>query len=411
MLTLRRAMVVLSMLSALAATNVPAEPHLSAIGRRNMDALLDGIVVETDLPAVVVAVVGNDGPIYLHASGSRDVSGRAPLASDAIFRIFSMTKPVTSVAAMMLVEEGKVRLDDPVSRYLPALDSVQVLDRIDEDGRVVTRPPKRPLTLRHLMTQTSGIGYAFSNRDESRMQKTLQKPETELPLVHDPGDRWTYGPSTKLVGDVIERVSGAPLDRFFKERILDPLGMVDTFFDVPEAKRSRVVTIHQRGESGLVEQPTPGANELTPVVRGDYGLYSTARDYGRFLQMLLDSGRLGDVRILKPETVAAMTRNQTGEVLVEEQPALAPSLSLAFPRLFGKDTFGLGFQIAMPTEPSASGRSAGSYGWSGVMNTYFWVDPEREIAVVALMQVLPFGDRAFAELMEKLEPAVYAAVR
>ncbi len=273
----------------------------------------------------------------------------------------------------------------------------------------MTRAPKRPLTLHHLLTHTSGIGYAFSNRDESRLEKLLGKPETDLPLVHDPGDRWTYGPSTEVLGDVIARVSGLPLDQFVRTRIVEPLDMVDTAFDVPDEKRGRVVTVHRRSDDGLVEQPNP--ETFAPVVRGDYGLYSTAPDYAKFLQMLLRGGQLGDVRLLKAETVAAMTRNQIGPVLVEVQPALSPELSLSFPRLEGKDKFGLGFQIAEPTEPNPARRSEGSYGWSGVMNTYFWVDPSREIAVVAMMQIVPFGDPACAGLMDELEAAVYGALR
>jgi methyl acetate hydrolase len=399
-------LVALLLIAATAGSSDGVEPTLSASGVGRLDELLDAAVYRGDVPAVVVAIVGASGPLHVHGAGSReDAAGSSPVGADTLFRIFSMTKPITSVAAMMLVEEGKLRLDDPVGNYLPGLASVQVLERIDEDGRVVTRPPKRPLTVRHLLTQTSGIGYAFSNRDESRLRKILDKPETELPLVHDPGERWTYGPGTKLLGDVIENVSGEPLDRFLKERILDPLAMTDTSFDVPESKRARVATVHSRGGSGLAEQPNPST--FAPQVRGDYGLYSTAADYGRFVRMLLDRGRLGDVRILTPETVVAMTRNQIGSVRVEEQPALSPELSLAFPRLEGEDTFGLGFQIAAPARPNPARRAKGSYGWSGVMNTYFWVDPERQIAVVALMQVLPFGDPACAALMEQIEQAVY----
>ncbi|MCA1584811.1 MAG: beta-lactamase family protein [Acidobacteria bacterium] len=341
-----------------------------------------------------------------------DSTGREAIAKllppDAIFRIFSMTKPVTSAAAMLLVEEKRLGLDDPIAKHLSAKDANQAVVMMDQTGHFVTRPPATPVTVRHLLTHTSGIAYAFSNEVLSKVQETAPSiPDTSI-LVHDPGERWTYGPSTKVLGDIVAAVSGQSLDVFLDERIFKPLAMNDTGFSIPGDKLARLATSHQRRDGKLVEQPNPAT--APHQVRGDSGLYSTASDYGRFLRMLLNGGELDGRRVLSEATVREMTTNQIGALKVETQPAVNPAFSSAFPKGGGRDAWGFGFQIARPETPDPRRRSPGSLSWSGAMNTHFWVDPERRIGAVLLVQILPFGDAKAMQLLDEFEAAVYAAL-
>jgi CubicO group peptidase (beta-lactamase class C family) len=356
------------------------------------------------VPGLVALVVSPDRVLYQEAFGKLDVARNTPMPQDAIFRIASMTKPVTSFAIMMLAEEGKLSLDDPVSKYLPAFQNPQVFTRFnDADGKYETRPARRPITIRHLLANTSGLGYPFSSRTALQLQAATMKSETELPLVADPGDKWVYGPSTRVLGEVVEKLSGQSLDAYFQKKIFEPLRMVDTSFVVAPDKHNRVVTTHARVNGKLVEQPNP-ATVQSPV-RGDGGLNATARDYGLFLQMLLNDGRLPHGRLLGERSVKLMGQNQIGTVVVEEQPAAIPERTRPFPLGAGLDKFGLGFQIASRTEPGM--RSAGSYNWAGIFNTHFWVDPNRRVGVVLLMQVLPFYDESCIELLRGFEQRMY----
>jgi CubicO group peptidase (beta-lactamase class C family) len=303
---------------------------------------------------------------------------------------------------MMLVEQGKLSLDAPVTTYLPDYRQPMVVASFDEkSGRITTRPATRTITIRHLLTHTSGIGYAFDDPILAALQNAGQKDD-DFPLLHDPGDKWTYGSSTKLLGQVVEKISGQPLDVVFQTRIFAPLGMVDTSYRVPEEKHHRLVTRHQRKDGALAELPNPSV-EAAPV-RGDGGLSSDAQDYGAFLRMLLKRGDAGGTRILEERTVAAMTSNQIGDLTVREMAAPMPSVALVFPSGAGRDRFGFGFQIA---EQGTSARSRGSYSWAGVFNTFFWVDPVRQIGVVLLMQVLPFFDDACKAVAAGFEDRLY----
>lgn len=364
----------------------------------------EGVAELTRVPGLVALVVGPDGVLYQEAFGKLDVAGNTPMPKDAIFRIASMTKPVTSFAIMMLVEEGKLRLEDPVSKYLPAFEHAQVLAKFNEaNGTYDTRPARRAITIRHLMAHTSGIGYAFSNRTVLQLQAATMKSETELPLVADPGDKWVYGASTRVLGDVVEKVSGQSIDVYMQKKIFEPLGMVDTSFIVAPDKHPRLATTHARVNGKLVEQANP-ATQQSPI-RGDGGLHSTARDYGLFLQLLLNDGRLPSAKLLGERSVKMMGQNQIGPVVVEEQPAAIPERTRPFPIGAGHDKFGLGFQIASRTEEGM--RSAGSYSWAGIFNTHFWVDPNRRVGVVLLMQVLPFYDESCIELLRGFEQRMY----
>lgn len=263
--------------------------------------------------------------------------------------------------------------------------------------------------MRQLLTHTSGMAYAFSNDVMNRVHEAASRIEETDVLVHEPGERWTYGPSTKLVGEIVAKVSGQPLDVFFEERIFKPLGMVDTGFGVAMDKRARVVTAHQRREGALIEQPNP--QTLSAAARGDSGLFSTASDYGRFVRMLLNGGELDGKRLLDASTVREMASNQIGNLTVEKQASLDPAFAKEFPRGAGRDGWGFGFQIARPEQPDPHRRSAGSLSWAGVMNTYFWIDPARKIAAVFLTQVLPFGDDAAMRALDDFEAAVYGGLK
>jgi CubicO group peptidase (beta-lactamase class C family) len=386
----------------LTATTPSIPPAASTV----LSQYLASAVERGDVPGIVALVVDRERVIYEGASGKLDVARRVDLPANAIFRIASMTKPITSVAAMMLVEAGKLRLDDPVSKYVSGFGRPQVLTRFKSaDGTYDTRAAKRPITIRHLMTHTSGLGYGWSSPIVARLTENNRDKETQIPLLADPGDKWTYGASTRVLGEVIAAISGQPLDVYLRDRILGPLKMNDTAYFVPPEKVPRVVTVHQRKDGKLVEQPNAATQQA--AVSGEGGLYSTARDYGIFLQMLLNGGSLDGVRVIKPETVAMMGTNQIGNVLVEDQPAADPLRTRPFPLGAGHDKFGLGFQIASRDERYAALRSPGSLSWAGINNTHFWLDPQRHIGVVVLMQVLPFYDDACIRVLRGFEAQVY----
>lgn len=389
----------------------PPPPSIDAQGPAAISTVLRAAVARGDVPGVVAMVVGPDQVLYHEAFGKMNVAKGLDMQKDAIFRIASMTKAVTSVGVMMLVEEKKLGLDDDVATYLPAFKSPQVLSRYDTaSGTYETRPATRPITIRQLLTHTSGIGYSWSDPGLALVQKkTGRGSEVDLPLVNEPGAQWTYGASTKVLGDVIERISGQRIDAFLENRIFAPLGMRDTMFTVPPAKYARVVTQHQKTAGTIVETPNP---ETIPTnLRADGGLLSTAPDYARFLQMLLNRGRLGGVRILGEQTVRDATRNQTGTVTVRLQPSADPARSRPYPLGAGEDVWGFGFQLAAPSKPNPNMRRPGSMSWAGINNTFFWVDPQKEIGVIVLMQMLPFYDEAAIRLLQGVEEQIYRHVR
>jgi CubicO group peptidase (beta-lactamase class C family) len=375
-----------------------------------LDAYLKQTIEHTKIPGVVAMVADADHVLYMGAFGSRDVANHAPMAVDSIFRIASMTKPVTSVAVMMLVEKGDVALDDPIAKYLPAFADEQVFVTFDEKDKSFTkRPAKTAITVRHLLTHTSGLGYAF----DSPILAALiggdpNASATSYPLLFDPGTKWTYGESTRVLGKLVEAVSHQPLDKFVAERIFKPLEMNDTFYVVPKPKHDRVVTVHRTTDKGLVE--TPNGETIDAPANGDGGLHSTAADYVKFMQMLLHEGRAPDgTRLLKPESVKLMSRTQTGNVKVELMPTTNDAVSKPFPLGAGRDTYGLGFEIT--NAPGDAGmRSVGSLSWAGIFNTEFWIDPQRGICAVLLMQYLPFYDPAAIDTLQGFERRVYSGL-
>jgi CubicO group peptidase (beta-lactamase class C family) len=359
------------------------------------------------IPGVVAMVADANGVLYSGAFGRQDVAKQVPMSKDSIFRLASMTKPVTSVAVMMLVEEKKVALDDPIAKYLPGFENEQVFTSFNAADKTYTsRPASAPMTVRHLLTHTSGLGYSFSSATLAQLfAGNPGARATSYPLLHDPGTKWTYGESTRVLGDLVAKVSGKPLEEFMLERIFKPLGMSDTSYAVPAQKIGRVATVHRTTEKGLEE--TPNGDAVSSPVQGDGGLNSTAADYVKFMQMLLHGGRAPDgKRLLSEASVKAMGQTQTGSVRVELQPTANVAVSQPFPLGAGRDTFGLGFQITgAHTNPGE--RTPGSMAWAGIFNTEFWVDPQRGICAVLLMQYLPFYDAAAIETLQGFERRVY----
>ncbi len=381
-----------------------------------IDQVLREAVDQRKLPGLVAMVASADGVIYQGASGKRDTIKNIPMTVDSIFRIASMTKPITSVAVMQLVESGRVKLDEPMATYLPELSQIQVLEEFDAStGKAKLRPPKAPPTVRQLLSHTSGFAYEFFDPQLHAYAAAGAVPSAfqgddgflKAPLLFDPGSRWEYGISTDWLGKLVEKVSSQTLENYFRQHIFQPLGMTDTFFNVPPEKQARVVAVHQRQEDGSFVEPPPQPFRLVQFFSGGGGLYSTASDYLKFARMLLGGGKLGNKRILRSETVDQMSRNQIGDLMLVELRSLAPQFAKDPIRIPGSlDKFGLG--LAINTKPVEGGRSRGSLAWAGIYNTFFWIDPPRKTCAVIMLQVLPFSDDAAISVVEQFERAVYA---
>ena len=365
--------------------------------------MLDDAVGAGVAPGFVAALAAPAGLLYAHAAGARSVAPARPMTLDSVFRIASMTKLVTSLGVMMLVEEGRVDLDAPFAGYLPGFRQPEVLESFDSaTRRYATRPADRPVSVRELLTHTSGYGYWFM--DAPLLALTDGPPDLLNPpfLMHPPGRKFAYGTSTDVLGQIFEPVSGLPLETFFERRIFGPLGMADTGY-APPRELARLVTVNARSGGGFVERPNERAG-ATP--RGGGGLYSTAPDYLRLLRLLLNGGELDGRRLVGTDLIAAMTRNQIGVLHAERQTAALKTRSNDFIFLDGSQKFGFGVMIETRDRPS--GRAAGSYGWGGIHNTYFWVDPRASLAGVLMMQTTPFADRESIAFLEQFERAAYA---
>jgi len=386
------------------------DPSKAALAKQ-----MAGAVGRGDTPGVAELVVNRDGILFEGASGHADIATKVPMRNNAIFNIASMTKPVTSVAIMMLMEQGKLKLDDPVSKYLGAdYEHQQVISKFnDKDATYETRPAKRPMTIRHLLSHTSGIGYTTWSATALAIQEKTKKNEWEQPLLSDPGDVWHYSTSTRVLGFVVEKVTNTTLEAWYQQHIFKPLGMADTSYAVAADKQSRVATQYQRGDGGKLEElpKAPVASMPTPPFRGDGGLYSTVEDYSRFVRMLLNGGTLGSVRILSEPSVKMMGENQIGSIFVETQPAAVPARTRPMPLGAGKDKFGLGFQIASGDPAMSKFRSPGSMSWAGLFNTEFWIDPVKHIGGIQMMQVLPFYDDGAIRTLRGFEETVYRELK
>lgn len=353
--------------------------------------------------------------IYTGAFGKRDSSSGMDVNLESLFMIASMTKPVTSVAAMQLVEQGKLKLEVPASTYLPELGNLQVLHGFDAAGKPILKPAMKPVTLRTLLTHTSGFAYDTWFADMLRWEKAtgntypLGTVAPLTPLMFEPGSRWQYGTSADWSGRLVETVSGLTLEQYFQKNILEPLSMHDTSFLVPESKFDRLVSEYQRQEDGTLKENPRTLPPPPKVDNGGGGLYSTAPDYVRFMQMILRKGRgPNGEEILKAKTVDMMARNQIGSLSAGKLKTARPAISsdVDFHPGF-KDGFGFGFLINSVAYDGR--RSAGSLAWGGVANTYFWIDPHKDIAGVAMMQFLPFADKEALGVLSDFERAVYAS--
>ena len=386
-----------------------APPSLPSQGATALSTFLKSATDRGDVPGVVVAVVDKNGVLYNEAFGKSSTVKNTPMTKDTIFNMASMTKPITSTAIMILVDEGKLKLDDELAKYLPKWKDPQVISKFNEaDASFETRPAKRQITIRHLLTHTSGIGYGFASPMLTKIMEKTKKSEMDSPLLFDPGESWAYGASTRVLGLVVEAVSGQKIDAYLQARILGPLGMNDTSYLVPTTKYSRVVAVNARDASGKFEErPVPAT--IPATVQGDGGLYGTASDYGLFLRMLLNRGTLNGKRILSDQSAKLMLEPASGTVVVKEQQSANLSLSRNFPVGAGKDKWGLGFQLAAEKQPNR--RSPGSGTWAGIFNTHFFIDPSRELGVVVMMQTLPFYDEASMKVYAGAEEAVYSHVK
>lgn len=373
---------------------MPPTP-LSAAATAELDALLQNAIARGDLPNVVATVATANSTLYEGAVGA---------SPNTIFRIASMTKPVTSVAVMMLCERGLLALDDPLEQYLPHYAGREVIDSFDPaDGSYTTRPASAPVTLRHLLSHTSGFGYSFCNETLATITKDDNRSPKSLPLLYDPGTAWSYSCSTAILGDVIEQVTGEPFYHFLEEEILKPLGMEETSYFVEGERLERLTPLHFRQERSWIRDPSTRPH--TPYLSADSGLLGTARDYIRFLQMLLNEGQLEGTRLLGAASVREMMRNQIGALTVVEQATTDSHMARPFPFGGNVDKFGLGFQIKVGREPYS--RLPGSYSWVGVFNTHFWVDPQAGIAATFFTQLLPGYDEQVMSVLAEFEAAIY----
>jgi CubicO group peptidase (beta-lactamase class C family) len=315
---------------------------------------------------------------------------------------------------MQLVEQGKLSLDEDIASVLPELGQVRVLEGFGADGKPVLRAPKRAITLRHLLTHTAGYAYDMWNADIGRFMAATGTPgiiscrhaSLALPLIADPGDAWSYGISIDWAGKAVEAVSGQTLDRYMQTNLLGPLGMADTAFRIGDMQRKRLARIHARTPEGLV--PTDMEIPQEPEFHmGGGGLYSTVGDYLRFARMILGGGELDGVRVLEPETVSAMSHNAMGDLVCTRMVSAVPAATNTVEFVAGMK-WGLSFMIN--PEPLATGRSAGSLAWAGLANSYYWIDPVKQVAGVFATQLLPFNDEKAVGAFTGFEAAVYAGL-
>lgn len=397
-----------------------AEVNVSPERLKRMDQLLQGKISEGYINGAVGLIARNGKIVYYKAFGVDDIDKKTPMKKDAIFRIASQTKAITSVAVMMLYEEGKFLLDDPLSKYIPAFSIPVVVDQFNaKDTSYTTKPAKQPITIRHLLTHTSGIDYTligtdtmkaiyakagipFGNVSKPMLLAEAMTKLAKLPLRHHPGERFTYGLSADVLGYLVEVISKMTLDQFLQQRLFKPLGMTDTYFYLPIAKHERLVTINvsdgKNQPRKWKDSDWPYLNTNYPNVKGTYfsggaGLSSTIMDYAIFLQMMLNGGQYNGHRFLSKHTIDLMTTNQIGNLQWSD-----PHYPL--------DRFGLGLAIITKAGEARLGQSEGSYEWGGAYNTFYWVDPKKKLVCLIYSQQVPFS----WELDDSFKAVVYQAL-
>jgi methyl acetate hydrolase len=387
-------------------------PARKPVQSGEIDAALRAKVSAGEIPGIVAMAASETSVVYEGAFGLRNMATTTSMSSDTIFRIASMVKLLTSVAALQLVEQGKLKLDEPAGNIDPTLASPQILTGFDAKGAPQLRPAQKPLTLRNLLTHTSGLSYPLWDPNVTRYLKAARGKSDlpRMPLMFEPGARWAYGGSIDRVGRMVEIASGQNLDRYFRDNITGPLGMNDTSPTITEKQRVRQANLHRRGADGkLVPQPFEKLNEPTSFSGGG-GIYSTAPDYLTLLQALLNGGSFRGASILRPETVALMAKNQIGNIeaghLKTANPALSNDVDF-FPGVHLR--WGLGHMINV--DPVPDGRKAGSLTWAGLFNTYYWIDPSMRVAGVIMMQVLPFADRQALQAYRQFERGICHAFK
>lgn len=384
-----------------------------------IDKALAAAVNGAKIAGLVAAAADADGVIYCSAFGRQNVTQPQRMTTDSVFRIASMTKAITAAAAMQLVEQGKLSLDQPAKEILPFLADTKVLLGFDSNDIPLMRAPRTQITLRNLLTHTAGFVYDTWNEEMNRYAKITNLPAARTgklealtaPLNFDPGERWEYGINIDIVGRMVEMASGLDLETYMQRYICGPLGMIDTSFIERPEWNSRLPAVHARLADGKLEpiELPPGPAADREFFAGGGGLFSTASDYLRFLRALMNRGELDGNRILAAETVALMFQNHMGDLDVQPLPTMIPRLSNRvdlFPGMVKK--WGLSFLIN--TEAGPAGRSAGSLAWAGLNNTYYWLDPVKKIAGVFMTQTLPFADRTVLDALDSFESAVYESL-
>lgn len=399
--------------------SIPESAGLSSERLKRIDNVLQEYIDKKWI-AGGSAIIAKDGKIvYYKALGYDDIQNKAALKRDAIFRIASQTKAITSVAVMMLYEEGKFLLNDPVSKYIPEFKNQQVLDKFnDADTTYTTLPVKRDVTIRDLLTHTSGIGYAQIGSKEAVaiyakngivggigvgriLLADKMKKLGSLPLLHQPGDQWTYGLNTDLLGYLVEVISGMSLDEFFRKKIFEPLGMKDTYFYLPKEKYKRLATLYSEDSLKQVVKAADvfdikgDFNSNYPATEGTYfsgggGLSSTAMDYAIFMQMLLNGGEYNGKRILSRASVKMMTVSQYDKINWPE------------------NKMGLGFSLYTEKSAASSPVSPGSYAWGGMFSSSYWIDPKEKIVAQLFLNQYP---QSHGEIHDKFKVLVYQALK
>lgn len=381
------------------------------------DRLLSDACAAGRVPGVVAMATNREGTIYEGAFGERTIGSGVAMTTDTVGWIASMTKAITSVCAVQLVERGQLDLDAPAAKVVPQIAELQVLAGFDGNGNPQLRAPKRPITLRHLLTHSAGCSYEIWNPDMQKVQAALGIPgviecKTKakmLPLVADPGERWEYGLGIDWAGQMVETVSGLKLGQFMQQNLFGPLGMSSTGFRISPDMRSRLAGVHLRGADG---QLAPFPFEITQEPEfemGGGGLYGTVGDYLKFVRMILNGGQLGGERVLKPETVQSLGLNHMGTNRVTNLKAAIPLTNDAefFPGV--QKSWSLAFQINH--EPVFTGRPAGGLMWAGLANSFYWIDPATGVGGVYLTQIFPFADVESVPLYYAFETAVYDSLR
>jgi methyl acetate hydrolase len=384
---------------------------------KNVDTMFREAVDTKKMPGIVAMAATDQGVLYEGAFGWRELGKDAAMSLDTVVWIASMTKAITATGAMQLVERGKLALDSPATEVAPALAKAQVLEGFDAAGRPRLRAPKRPITLRHLLTHTAGYAYEIWRPEIAKYQEatgipgitTCTNAALTTPLLFDPGDRWEYGINIDWAGKMVEAASGQRLDDYLQQNVLGPLGMKDTSFKLSPSQRARLATVHQRDDKGALAPIEFGLPDEPEFHMGGGGLYGTARDYLAFTQMIMHGGRFNGAQVLRRETVDQMAQNHIGPLEIGAmKTAMAPLSNDVelFPGMSKK--WGLSFLINTAQAPT--GRAAGSLAWAGLANTYFWIDRTKRVTGVFLSQVLPFYDDTAIDLFGKFETEVYRAL-